>query len=94
MCIYTLTSLGSGSIFFSQGKEVARRQFKIQKTFSKKLKQKQLQTTFLIIVSGYNLNGLPWASQLFLYAFELQLDSNPLWMLSRGSSFTHITGPF
>lgn len=34
-CVYTLTSLGSGSIFFSQGKEVARRQFKIQKTFSK-----------------------------------------------------------
>lgn len=58
--IYILISLGPGSIFFSQGKEVARRQFKIQKTFSKKLKQKQLQKTFLIIVSGYNLNGLPW----------------------------------
>ena len=88
---YTFIPLGPGSIFFSWGKEVTRRQFKIQKTLKKK---KQLQKTFLIIVSGYNLNGLPWVCQLFLYAFELKLNSNPLRMLSRGSSFIHINGPF
>ena len=33
---YTFIPLGPGSIFFSWGKEVTRRQFKIQKTLKKK----------------------------------------------------------